>query len=87
MTGADVLDVARDSIFVLLQVSLPLMLIGFVIGLIIALVRALTQIQEATLTFVPKLRAIFVALLVFLPFMGQALHDLMLRLSARIIGL
>lgn len=87
MTGADVLDVARDAIFVLVQVSLPLMLVGLVVGLIIALVQALTQIQEATLTFVPKLLAVFAALLLFLPFMGQALHDLMLRLSARIVGL
>ncbi|HAM46767.1 MAG TPA: flagellar biosynthetic protein FliQ, partial [Alphaproteobacteria bacterium] len=64
MGPADVLDVGRDAIYVMLQVSAPVMLVGLGVGLIIALFQALTQIQEMTLTFVPKIIAIFVSLLI-----------------------
>ncbi|HAD24439.1 MAG TPA: flagellar biosynthetic protein FliQ [Alphaproteobacteria bacterium] len=87
MGPADVLDVGRDAIYVMLQVSAPVMLVGLGVGLIIALFQALTQIQEMTLTFVPKIIAIFVSLLIFLPFMGQVLDGLMGRIAERIIGL
>ena len=87
MEAGDVLDVARDAIFVLLQVSAPIMLVGLGVGLIIALFQALTQIQEMTLTFVPKIIAIFLSLLLFLPFMSQTLDGLMTRIAARIVGL
>ncbi len=86
MTGTETLDIARDAIWVLLLVSGPLMFVGLLVGLAIALVQALTQIQEMTLVFVPKIVAIFLALLVMLPFMGQALGGLMTRLSERIIS-
>ena len=87
MGPADVLDVGRDAIYVMLQVSAPAMLVGLGVGLIIALFQALTQIQEMTLTFVPKIIAIFLSLLIFLPFMGQVLDGLMVRIAERIIGL
>lgn len=87
MGPADVLDVGRDAIYVMLQVSAPVMLVGLGVGLIIALFQALTQIQEMTLTFVPKIIAIFLSLLIFLPFMGQVLDGLMVRIAERIIGL
>ncbi len=87
MGPADVLDVGRDAIYVMLQVSAPVMLVGLGVGLIIALFQALTQIQEMTLTFVPKIIAIFLSLLIFLPFMGQVLDGLMARIAERIIGL
>lgn len=87
MGPTDVLDVGRDAIYVMLQVSAPVMLVGLGVGLIIALFQALTQIQEMTLTFVPKIIAIFVSLLIFLPFMGQVLDGLMGRIAERIIGL
>ena len=86
MTGAEVLDVARDSIWTLVVVSSPLMLVGLVVGVTISLIQALTQIQEMTLAFVPKILAIFVTLLIALPFMADALHSHMMRLTARIIG-
>lgn len=84
MTGPEVLDVARDAIITLLIVSLPLMIVGLVVGVIISLVQALTQIQEATLVFVPKIIAVFVALLVALPFMADKLHANFIRLTALI---
>ncbi|MAU42086.1 MAG: flagellar biosynthetic protein FliQ [Kordiimonas sp.] len=87
MDGVDVIDVARDAIWVLLQVSAPVMVIALLVGLLISLFQALTQIQEMTLTFVPKIIAIFLALFLFLPFMGETLAGLMQRLSERIIGL
>jgi flagellar biosynthetic protein FliQ len=80
MTGAEVLDVARDGVWTLIFVSAPLMLVGLAVGVVIALFQALTQIQEMTLVFVPKILAIFVTLIVALPFMGQLMGAYMDRL-------
>jgi flagellar biosynthetic protein FliQ len=86
MTGAETLDVARDAIFTLIIVSAPVMLVGLVVGLAISLVQALTQIQEMTISFVPKILAIFISLLVALPFMAEKLHGQMLRIASHIIS-
>jgi len=85
MTGPEVLDVARDAIITLILVSAPVMLVGLAVGLVISLFQALTQIQEMTIAFVPKILAIFISLLIALPFMAERLHAHMLRLAARII--
>ena len=87
MEANDVLDVARDAIIVMLQVSTPVMLVGLAVGLIIALIQALTQIQEMTLTFVPKIIAIFASLMLFMPYMGRVMDDLMGRIAERIASL
>lgn len=87
MEANDVMDVARDAIIVMLQVSTPVMLVGLVVGLVIALFQALTQIQEMTLTFVPKIIAIFASLMLFMPFMGRVMDDLMVRIAERIASL
>ena len=84
MTGPEVLDVARDAIVTLLIVAAPLMLVGLIVGVAISLLQALTQIQETTLVFIPKILAIFVALLIALPFMADALHSNFLRIAAHI---
>ncbi len=84
MSGGEVLDVARDAIWTIVLVSSPLMLVGLVVGVVISLIQALTQIQEMTLAFVPKILAIFVTLLLALPFMADVLHGHMMRLAARI---
>ena len=86
MTGAETLDVARDSIWTLVVVSSPLLIVGLVVGVVVSLFQALTQIQEQTLVFVPKILAIFLAMLFALPFMADSLHSHMLRISSRIIG-
>jgi len=86
MNGAEILDVARDAIWTIVLVSSPLMLVGLVVGVAISLVQALTQIQEMTLAFVPKILAIFITLMVVLPFMADALHSHMMRITSRIIG-
>jgi len=84
MSGPEVLDVARDAILTLVLVSAPLMLVGLIVGVAVSLLQALTQIQETTLVFVPKILAIFIAMLVALPFMADALHNNFLRLAAHI---
>ena len=86
MTPPDVLDVARDAITVLLRVSGPVMLVGLVVGMIIALFQALTQLQEMTLTFVPKILAVFASLLLLLPFMMTSLMAFMERIAQRIVS-
>jgi flagellar biosynthetic protein FliQ len=85
MTGPETLDVARDAIVTLVLVSAPVMLVGLAVGLAISLLQALTQIQEMTIAFVPKILAIFISLLVALPFMAEKLNAQMLRIAARII--
>jgi len=87
MNQSQVIDVAREAIFVLLQVSVPLMVIGLVVGLAIAILQALTQIQEVTLTFVPKIILMFLALLLLLPFMLDRLLGFMTSIADRIAGL
>jgi flagellar biosynthetic protein FliQ len=86
MTGPETLDVARDAIWTIVIVSSPLMVVGLVVGVIVSLFQALTQIQEQTLIYVPKILAIFATMLLALPFMADALHSHMLRISSRIIG-
>ena len=86
MNGPEVLDVARDAIVTLILVASPLMLVGLIVGVAISLFQALTQIQEMTLVFVPKILAIFIAMLIALPFMSDTLHGHMIRLAARITG-
>ena len=86
MTGADTLDLARESIYLLLQVSAPSMLTALVVGVAIGLLQALTQIQEMTLVFVPKILAIFLVLLFALPFAGAAMAAYMDGIAARIVA-
>ncbi len=87
MTPTDVVDVAREAIWVLLMVASPIMLVALSVGLVVALVQALTQIQEMTLAFVPKILAIFLALIVFFPFMITSMIDLMEQITQRIAAL
>ncbi|AWI86195.1 flagellar biosynthetic protein FliQ (plasmid) [Alloyangia pacifica] len=69
MTEADTHTILSDAFLTVLYASGPIMGIALVVGLIVAFFQALTQIQEMTLTFVPKIVAIFLGLLAFLPFM------------------
>ena len=87
MNEANTLEVAREAVLVLLQVSGPIMVIALVVGLIISLFQALTQIQEMTLTFVPKIIVVFIALLLLFPFMLATMKGFMERLVDRIISL
>jgi flagellar biosynthetic protein FliQ len=87
MNSTEVLDIARDAIFVTLKIGGPIMLIALITGLIIALFQALTQIQEMTLAFVPKILVIFVSILLFMPFMLSTLISFTERMAERIVSL
>ena len=87
MTPADVIDIVREAIWVLIKVAGPVMIVGLLVGVAISLLQALTQVQEMTLTFVPKILAIFAALLVFLPFMMSTMIAFMGDIAARISSL
>lgn len=84
MDPTSTIDFARTAILVLLEIIAPSMLTALVVGLGIGLLQALTQIQEQTLVFVPKIVAIFIVLLIALPFAGAALNGLMIDVAQRI---
>jgi flagellar biosynthetic protein FliQ len=71
MSELEVLDIARATLLLILKISAPVLLVAMCVGIIISLIQALTQIQEATLSFAPKIVAMFVMLIVCLPRMGQ----------------
>lgn len=87
MEANEALDIAREGIFVMLKIGAPVMLVAMVIGLAISLVQALTQIQEMTLSFVPKMIVVFVALVLFMPFMLSTLVSFTEQLGGRIAGM
>ena len=84
MDPATTIDLARSAILVLLEIIAPAMITALVVGVGIGLLQAMTQVQEQTLVFVPKIVAIFVVLLVALPFAGAALGGLMTDIAGRI---
>jgi len=86
MDEAALLEIARDAVIVTLKVGAPIMLISLIVGLVISLFQALTQIQEATLTFVPKVVIVFISLLLLAPFMLHALTDFFEQVMARATG-
>jgi len=84
MDPASTIDFARGAILVLLEIIAPSMITALVVGLGIGLLQAVTQIQEQTLVFVPKIVASFIVLLIALPFVGSALNGLMTDIATRI---
>jgi flagellar biosynthetic protein FliQ len=85
MGVTDVLDVSREAVIVTLKIGAPVMLIALVVGLVISLFQALTQIQEMTLSFIPKIIAIFLSLLLLMPFMLSTLTTFTQGIAERII--
>jgi flagellar biosynthesis protein FliQ len=82
-----VLDVAREAILVLIKLGAPIMGVALVVGVLVALLQALTQMQEMTLSFVPKILAIFLTIVLTLPFMIQTLVGFGEDLFRRIAGI
>ena len=60
-----VLDIMRDALMMIIKVSLPILLSGLVVGLIVSIFQTATSIQEQTLAFIPKIVAVFIAIIVF----------------------
>lgn len=87
MDANDIIQVTRDGIKVLMIVSAPLMITALVVGVALSVVQALTQIQETTLTLVPKISAMLIVLIIALPFMVQTLKDYTDELFTRIINI
>ena len=77
MTDGDLIELARACMLVMMKVAAPPLLAGLLVGLAISIFQALTQTQEMTLTFVPKVLAVFITVLIFLPFMLHTLTDFM----------
>lgn len=65
ITQGEVLDIASQAIYTIIVVSAPLLLVSLIIGLIISIFQTVTSIQEQTLTFVPKILAVFVGMMIF----------------------
>ena len=86
MTPADAIDIGREAIIVALKLGAPIMLLALAVGLVVSLFQALTQIQEMTLTFVPKIVIIMTAMLILLPFMLATLTQFTEHLMGRIVA-
>lgn len=87
MTPQMVVAIGREALSVTIMVAAPMLAFGLVIGLIISIFQAVTQINEMTLTFVPKILAVALALLVFLPWMINMLTDFTNHMFGLIPGL
>ncbi|MCB2014759.1 MAG: flagellar biosynthetic protein FliQ [Sphingobium sp.] len=83
---ADMMMLARGALMLLLTIAGPMLVVSLIIGVAIGLVQALTQIQEMTLTFVPKMIGIGVVMMLSLPMIGRALSTFMEQLVLRIAG-
>ena len=86
MTEAEIFEIIRDAVFTLLKVVTPIICIALAVGLVIGIFQALTQIQEMTLAFVPKIICVFLALIVLFPFMFNQMQNLSDNLFSRIAG-
>ncbi len=87
MTPNEVIELAREAIYVLLKIGVPIMMIALIVGLAVSLFQALTQIQEMTLAFVPKIVVIFLSVLLFLPFMLATLTTFTHNVADKITSL
>ncbi len=86
MDEAEIIETTREALMLSIELGAPTLLVGLFVGVAVALLQALTQIQEMTLVFVPKILAIMLALFVFLPSMMKTLAVFMETLMDRMIG-
>jgi flagellar biosynthesis protein FliQ len=84
MNANDFIEISRDAIWVMLKLGALPMLAGLTVGIVISLIQALTQIQEMTLAFVPKIITLFVVLVLTLPFMIDTMNTFTTEVMARI---
>ena len=85
MNEAEVIEICREAIIVMLKIVGPILLAGLLIGVMVSLFQAVTQIQEMTLTFIPKMLVIFGLTIWLLPFMLETLSGFTLTLTDRIV--
>ena len=84
MTPQFVIHLGQQAIYLMLMISAPMLLAGLSVGLIVSILQAVTQIHEVTLTFIPKILAVSLALMIALPWMMQKLLDFMRALITQI---
>ena len=87
MNPSIVIEIGTEALWIILKMSVPVMMAGLGIGLVIALFQALTTIQEMTLTFVPKIIVIFITIILTLPFMISTVIDFTTTLFERMASL
>ncbi|WP_419902523.1 flagellar biosynthesis protein FliQ [Kiloniella sp.] len=87
MNEVEVVEVGREAVWVMLKMSLPVLMVALFVGLIISLFQALTQLQEMTLTFVPKIIIISLTLVATAPYMSQTLSTFTELIVDRIVSL
>ena len=80
ITQGQVLDIARDALYTIITVSAPLLLISLIVGLVVSIFQTVTSIQEQTLTFIPKIIAVFVGMILCGSWMLNQLLDFMVKL-------
>ena len=80
MTTDFVIQLAYQALYTVILVAAPMLIAGLIVGLTVGIFQAVTQIHEMTLTFVPKILAVVVALVVFLPWMLRTLLGFTIRL-------
>lgn len=80
ITQGQVLDIAKDAIYIIIVTSAPLLLISLIVGLIVSIFQTVTSIQEQTMTFVPKILAVFLGMMLFGGWMLNEMADFMTRL-------
>lgn len=86
MNEAVILGLMRESLWIALLVGAPILATTLVIGVVVSIIQAVTQVNEATLTFVPKLVGVFVAMLIFGPWMMSTLLDFSAGIFANMAG-
>lgn len=86
MDSLEAMEIGRQGLIVFLKIAMPLLLISLAVGLVISLFQALTQIQEMTLSFVPKITIVFISLIFLMPYMTHLLADYNAELNARIVA-
>jgi flagellar biosynthetic protein FliQ len=74
MDAGTINEISRETVYVLLAISTPILALSLGVGIMISLFQALTQIQEATLTFVPKIIVVYLSMLVLAPYMFKKLE-------------
>jgi len=84
LDAVQILELGRESIMLFLKITAPIMIVALVVGLMISLMQALTQIQEATLSFVPKIIAICACIIFMMPYMSNQLKLFTERLGEQI---
>lgn len=87
MSETEIIDISREAIWMMIIIGTPVMLVGLLVGVAIALLQALTQVQEITLVFVPKILTMFMAIFVLFPTFIMMMNGFMQNVADRIVGI